>query len=103
MHVKGEISMSQGEHILRAVLNGGGITMLAGHVTGRQIREGKLKLLLENYVSEVTPIYAVYPSNKHLSPKVRKFVDFLLELFQPEPYWMPGNNVNLEARVRALL
>jgi len=103
MHVKGEISMSQGEHILRAVLNGGGITMLAGHVTGRQIREGKLKLLLENYVSEATPIYAVYPSNKHLSPKVRKFVDFLLELFHPEPYWMPGSNVNLEARVRALL
>ena len=103
MHARGTLTMSSGEHILRSVLNGGGITMLSGHVTGRQVRDGRLKLLLQDYVREETPIYAVYPSNKHLSPKVRKFVDFLLELYQPKPYWMPGEHVNIDARERALI
>jgi DNA-binding transcriptional LysR family regulator len=33
------------------------------------------------------PIYAVYPSRKHLSAKVRLFVDFLLERFARSQDW----------------
>ena len=32
-------------------------------------------------------IHAVYPHRKHLSAKVRTFVDFLHARFQPTPYW----------------
>ena len=103
IHAKGSISMSHGEHILRAVLNDGGIAMLFRHITGRQIREGRLVTLLENYVKEETPIYAVYPSNKNLSPKIRCFIDFLLEIFKPNPYWMDVKEINEEARLRALI
>jgi len=36
-------------------------------------------------------IYAVYPSRKHLSAKVRTFVDFLVgQLVAPEPGLPPG-------------
>jgi LysR family transcriptional regulator for bpeEF and oprC len=31
------------------------------------------------------PISAVYPHNRHLSPKVRVFVDFIAELFERCP------------------
>jgi DNA-binding transcriptional LysR family regulator len=30
---------------------------------------------------------AVYPHSRHLSPKVRAFVDFLADRFGPRPYW----------------
>jgi len=33
------------------------------------------------------PIYAVYPSRKHLSAKVRLFVDFLVESFAGTRDW----------------
>jgi len=33
------------------------------------------------------PIYAVYPSRKHLSAKVRQFVEFLLERFSQAQDW----------------
>jgi DNA-binding transcriptional LysR family regulator len=33
------------------------------------------------------PIYAVYPSRKHLSAKVRRFVDFLIARFGDSQDW----------------
>jgi len=32
-------------------------------------------------------IYAIYLPNRHLSPKVRAFIDFLLARFGPTPCW----------------
>ena len=34
-----------------------------------------------------TAIHAVYPPNRHLSPKVRIFVDFLKARFGSNPHW----------------
>ena len=103
MHAKGDLSMSSGEHILRAVINGGGIAMLSGYITGRQIRDGKLQNLLTEFVKEEDPIYAVYPSKKYLSPKIKHFINYLIELYSPNPYWFSGDNVNKEARSRSLI
>ena len=85
------------------IIAAGILAILYGYITGRQIREGKLKLLLENYVEEVNPIYAIYPSNKLLQPKIKIFINYLIGLYSPKPYWMEGNNVNIEARKRALI
>ena len=103
MHAKGELNMSNGEHILRAVINGGGIAMISGYITGRQIRDGKLQNLLTEFVKEEDPIYAVYPSKKFLSPKIKHFISYLIKLYSPNPYWLPGENVNIEARSRSLI
>ena len=43
--------------------------------------------LLGEYLSPPLPIYAVYPSRKHLSAKVRLFVDFLIERFSRAQDW----------------
>ena len=40
-----------------------------------------------DYVPLERFIYAVYLPNRHLSPKVRSLIDFLLERFGPEHYW----------------
>ncbi|TYC60609.1 LysR family transcriptional regulator [Rhodobacterales bacterium] len=49
------------------------------------VRHGRLKLVLEDYEEPQRGIYAVYPHRRHLSAKVRAFVDFLVEWFEREP------------------
>ncbi|MNC87683.1 LysR substrate binding domain protein [compost metagenome] len=43
------------------------------------VRAGRLVELLAEFAPPPLPIYAVYPSRKHLSAKVRLFVDFLVD------------------------
>ena len=47
------------------------------------------------------PIYAVYPSGKHLSPKVRAFLDFLVKTYGSVPYWDEHGDHQSEAAIRA--
>ena len=84
----GTIALNNGDAILWTVRAGGGLAMLAAFMTGEYVKDGRLVPVLEEYVREDVPIYAVYPSSRHLSPKVRAFVDFLIETYGPRPYWM---------------
>jgi DNA-binding transcriptional LysR family regulator len=57
------------------------------------LKSGELRAVLREY--SVSPrqadteaaIYAVYPHRKHLSPKVRAFLDFMVEYIGNPPYW----------------
>ena len=86
--VKGAIAVNEGDAILTTLLAGGGLGMTQEFLAGPFVKEKKLVPLLEEIVREDNPIYAVYPSSRHLSPKVRAFVDFLIKTYGPKPYWM---------------
>ena len=88
MKAKGSITVSDGDGILATLLAGGGLGMTQEFMAGTYVKEKKLVPLLEDIVREDLPIYAVYPSSRHLSPKVRAFVDFLVKIYSPSPYWM---------------
>ncbi len=98
---RGMLQLNHGDAILRACINDGGICMLSRFVVGRHIASGSLVSLLDNFLQEDIPIYAVYPSGKHLSPKVRAFIDFLIEIYGPVPYWDEHGDHNSDAAVRA--
>ncbi len=53
------------------------VTFLVQH----HISQGTLEPLFPGWCSEAKPIYLVYPPNRHLSNKVRVFVDWIAELF----------------------
>ncbi len=77
---------------LRAVLLGGlGIAILPTWFIGHDVRDGLLEVAFESYTVSPTAldtnIYAVFPYNRHLSPKVRAFIDALLNRFIPIPPW----------------
>ena len=57
-------------------------------MVGEHIKNKRLVSVLDNFVKEDIPIFAVYPSSRHLSPKVRAFVDFLIETYGTKPYWL---------------
>ncbi|MEI8396329.1 MAG: LysR substrate-binding domain-containing protein [Rhodospirillaceae bacterium] len=54
---------------------------------GADLQAGTLVGVLTDFVARDGAVYAVYPHSRHLSPKVRAFVDFLAERFGPRPYW----------------
>jgi DNA-binding transcriptional LysR family regulator len=68
-------------------LGGAGIIMQPRFLVGADLRAGKLQAVLTQYESRELGIYAVYPSRRHLSAKVRAFIDFLVERFGPTPDW----------------
>lgn len=88
VRARGLIATNHGDSILALALSGAGLAMLAAHVVGEYVQDGRLISVLDDMVSEDVPIYAVYPSNRHLSPKVRAFVDYLVEIYGPRPYWL---------------
>jgi len=50
-------------------------------IVDADVAAGRLVRVLADYVPAPTNVYAVYPSRRHLSAKVRAFVDFLAERF----------------------
>jgi LysR family transcriptional regulator, transcriptional activator for dmlA len=80
--VRGALSSNDGEAVLGWALDGHGVLMRAEWDLARHLRSGRLELLLEEWALPPADIYAVYPERHRLSPKVRVFVDFLVERFQ---------------------
>ncbi len=72
----------------QAAVAGLGLIRAADFVIAADICAGRLVPVLTKYeLTEPTNIYAVYSHARHLSPKVRAFVDTLIEAFTPEPPW----------------
>lgn len=56
-------------------------------MTGNDLKTGTLVSVLDRFVAQYATVNAVYPHSRHLSPKVRAFVDFLADRFGQQPYW----------------
>jgi DNA-binding transcriptional LysR family regulator len=46
---------------------------------------GAVRPLLGEWQSPRTPIHAVYPSRRHLAPRTRAVIDFLVDEFRLDP------------------
>lgn len=74
----GDHSQVNNSLMLRDLLIAGlGIGALPSFLADPAIRDGKLQRILPALVNEPRHIYAVYPTSRHLQPKVKAFVDFL--------------------------
>ncbi len=85
--VAGTLRINDDEALSQAVLGGLGLAMLPTFIVGRDLQEGRLVEVLPGFVPTERFIYAVHLPNRHLPPKVRAFIDFLLARFGPTPYW----------------
>lgn len=68
-------------------LTGAGIAPLPMMIAATAVRAGNLVPILPDWPFDSAPIHALYPSNRHLSAKVRSFVDFIIESVRPNPPW----------------
>mgnify|MGYP006271823903 FL=1 len=85
--VESKISINNGDAMRIAALGGLGLTILPTFIVGRDLQSGALVSVLSEYLAQPLALHALYPHARHLSPKVRAFVDFLAERFGPRPYW----------------
>ncbi|MBO1898441.1 LysR family transcriptional regulator [Shewanella sp. BF02_Schw] len=75
--VHGSLACSSGLSLLNAAICGLGIVQLPGYYVNDAITEGELVVLLAPFQQPKEGIWALYPHNRHLSPKVRLLVDKL--------------------------
>ncbi|WP_338883102.1 LysR substrate-binding domain-containing protein [Xenorhabdus sp. TH1] len=87
MYVQGNINSNHSETILDMVLRGHGIALLSDWLISKYVKDGKLVKLLPDIKTQGFPIYAIWPQNKHLSPKVRVVVDALVYNFTSQSPW----------------
>lgn len=74
---------------MRSMLEGGmGIGVKSIWNASESLKNGALVEVLPNFpLVTDTAIWALYPSGRIVSPKVRAMIDFLLEQFSPVPPW----------------
>lgn len=86
--VSGRCRVNNSEVLLQMALDGAGIIVFPTYILGPLLKSGRLTQILPEYVANPdTLLYATYLPNRYMQPKVRAFIDHLLEHFGPEPHW----------------
>lgn len=78
----GSIKADNGDMLRLAALHGAGLIFQPQFIVADDVQAGRLVQVLKSYTSEELGVYALYPSRKHLSTKVRTFVDLLVARLQ---------------------
>lgn len=78
IRVTGRLRYNSGYGLVDAALKNLGIVQLPDYYVQEHLQSGDLITLLDNYREPDEGIWAVYPQNRHLSPKIRFLVDYLV-------------------------
>ncbi len=77
IRVSGSVRYNSGAALVDAALKGLGIVQLPDYYVADHIQNGNLNSLLDSLREPDEGIWAVYPHNRHLSPKIRLLIDYL--------------------------
>jgi len=88
--VSGNLRINSNQGLVKAAIAGVGLVKLSNFMVTEEIKTGKLLSILNHYCEQDINIHAAYPSQRYLPYKVRVFIDFLLDRFNSESYWMSG-------------
>lgn len=84
--VSPRLRSNSGDTCRAVALAHGGIILQPSFLVGADIRAGTLVELMPEFRSIRLDMFAVYPSRKFVSPKVRLLIDFLVETFRRPPW-----------------
>jgi len=88
LDVSGNLEVNDSSALYDAAIAGVGMIRSSKLLLWPGLYDGRLVPLLQEYESKRDlDVHAIYPSGRHLSPKVRAFVDFLVSKFLPVPPW----------------
>lgn len=85
--VDGPLVSNNGDILRSAAVAGLGLTYAPRFIVGAEVRSGKLVGVLGDHVQSLGGIWAIYPANRHLSAKVRAFVDYAVGWLGDVPPW----------------
>jgi LysR family transcriptional regulator for bpeEF and oprC len=84
--MRGLIALNDSNSYVEAGLAGLGIIQMTDYLVDRHVTSGRMVQILPDWLSDPLPVHVVYPQNRHLSAKVRVFVEWVAELFAANPY-----------------
>lgn len=87
VNVNNTMTANNGEFMRNAAVAGLGVIRQPTFIAYEYIAMGKLVPILQAYKAAPINVYAIYPPTRHLSRRVRQFVDFLVDRFEGQPYW----------------
>ena len=87
MRIAGPVNANNGQFLAGLAAAGVAIALEPDFIVGDELASGRLVELLPQFRPATAPIHAVYPSRRHLSAKVRAFVDFIAERFARDAPW----------------
>jgi LysR family transcriptional regulator for bpeEF and oprC len=79
---RGTMSFSDGGALCEAACAGYGLAQMHDYYLDTEIARGKLVSVLDRFKPKADPVWLVYPPTRHLTPKVRAFVDFMTAQFR---------------------
>ncbi|PCC67212.1 DNA-binding transcriptional regulator, LysR family [Nannocystis exedens] len=83
--IEARIRFDSSEALRDAAVRGLGIAQLPDFLTEGYLADGRLRRVLAGSEHDSVPIVAVYPTRKHLAPKVRLFIDRLVQAYRDAP------------------
>lgn len=86
VQVKGRLRANNGEVLVESAVGGLGVALIPDFMLGDHLQSGRLVRLLDDWMEWNAGVFALYPHNRHLSAKVRRFVDFLVDKLSPAPW-----------------
>lgn len=82
VHGRYALAVDDGNAYLQAGLAGLGILWLPDYMARPHLASGELARLFEDWDMETMPMYLAYPPNRHVSAKLRAFIDWVVELME---------------------
>jgi DNA-binding transcriptional LysR family regulator len=84
--VRGRLASNNFLVVRDAAIAGLGICRIPGFLALEAMRRGKLVAVLDEHLHDPTPMHVIYPSARHVSPKVRAFVDLVRARLGTQPF-----------------
>lgn len=83
----GKLNINSSEALIDAAVGGAGLVSVATFLAAESVRTGKLKVVLRDFITLGPPVSVVYLPSRHLSARVRAFLDFLAAAVPATPEW----------------
>lgn len=90
VRVGGNLHANNGDILSLAAVDGLGVTVQPTFLIYDLLKAKKLVRVMEGWEADALTIFAVYPTRQFLPPKVRSFIDFMVDRFGDNPYWDHG-------------
>ncbi|MCG8441973.1 MAG: LysR substrate-binding domain-containing protein, partial [Caulobacterales bacterium] len=87
VRVNGVLCSNAAEVLRDAAVRGLGFALLPTFVAGPDLQAGRLATVLADFTPPRIFLCLLYPPHRHLSARVRLFVDFMHERFADRPHW----------------
>lgn len=87
--ISGNVLVSSGDAVRRLLLAGAGMGILPSYLVGGDLQAGRLVQVLPRYkpLGSFNALYALYLPTRQGNPKVRAFIDYMIEKIGRPPYW----------------